>query len=205
LVNFLVQTKYDELLSYLMAEKSKFEKQSIYNRKSTFELIKELKTDITNPIGQLHQILTSDHFFLMLSNWTGLKLHPQFVADSDDEEESDEEDKLEPTGGAVRSVTRRWEHTNYTLLHDADTSERASLDLFLHFIQDLGYDVWDINKGGSVIYITKGEDEQLLQITPKANALSLVYRDSDTLRFVKYLNKKTAKDHFFEVFNCYYE
>ena len=66
-------------------------------------------------------------------------------------------------------------------------------------------DVWDINKGGAVTYLTKGEDEELLTITPKKNSLSLVYRDEDTLRFVKYLNKKTAKEYFFDIFNSYYE
>lgn len=54
-------------------------------------------------------------------------------------------------------------------------------------------------------YLTKGEDEELLTVTPKLNALSLVYRDEDTLRFVKYLNKKTAKEYFYDIFNCYYE
>ena len=52
------------------------------------------------------QVLNSDDFFLLLSNWTGLKLHPQFEGDSD--EEDDEEEKREPLGGASRISVRRW-------------------------------------------------------------------------------------------------
>ena len=54
-------------------------------------------------------------------------------------------------------------------------------------------------------YLTKGEDEELLTITPKANSLSLVFRDEDTLRFVKYVNAKSKKDYFYDISACYYE
>ena len=113
-------------------KKANFQAVTPYNRKSTFELpLRKLETQ--SVLDRFLQILTSDHFFLLLSNWTGLKLHPEFIQDSDDEE-SDEE-KEPPLGGAYRSVVRKWQHKNYTLLHDADTNERASLDLFIHFLQ----------------------------------------------------------------------
>ena len=54
-------------------------------------------------------------------------------------------------------------------------------------------------------YLTKDEDEELLTIAPKANSLSLVFRDEDTLRFVKYLNAKCQEDYFYDFFGCYYE
>ena len=66
----------------------------------------------------------------MLSNWTGIKLHPDFVGDSDDEESDTE--RREPVGGGQRCAIRKWQKGNYTLLHDADSNERASVDLFLH-------------------------------------------------------------------------
>ena len=162
----------------------------------------------------------------MLSNWTGLKLHPDFAGDSDDEEEEEVQNRREPVGGAQRCSIRKWKKGNYTLLHDADSNERASVDLFLHIFpnQKLGkrftvnlhnffwldstyvFDLeWDIARGGFVSYLTKGEDEELLTITPKANSLSLVFRDEDTLRFVKYVNSKSNKDYFYDIFACYYE
>ena len=75
----------------------------------------------------------------MLSNWTGLKLHPDFAGDSDDEEE-EAQNRREPVGGAQRCSIRKWKKGNYTLLHDADSNERASVDLFLHIFpnQKLG-------------------------------------------------------------------
>ena len=112
---------------------TKFEHKTPFNRKASFELAEGISTDSKNPIGALYKIFTSDHFFLLLSNWTGLKLHPQFTPDSDDED--DEDDGPTPTGGAYRSTVRKWQHNTYTLLHDADTSERASVDLFVHFLQ----------------------------------------------------------------------
>ena len=80
------------------------------------------------------QVLNSDDFFLMLSNWTGLKLHPNFEGDESDDEEDSEEEKREPTGGAQRCSIRKWKNGNYTLLHDADSKERASVDLFIHLL-----------------------------------------------------------------------
>ena len=70
----------------------------------------------------------------MLSNWTGLKLHPNFEGDESDDEEDSEEEKREPTGGAQRCSIRKWKNGNYTLLHDADSKERASVDLFIHLL-----------------------------------------------------------------------
>ena len=80
------------------------------------------------------KVLNSDDFFLMLSNWTGLKLHPNFEGDESDDEEDSEEEKREPTGGAQRCSIRKWKNGNYTLLHDADSKERASVDLFIHLL-----------------------------------------------------------------------
>ena len=105
-------------------------------------------------------------------------------------------------------------------MHDADTNERSSVDLFFHLLpkQQRGCNFyflsqqqkfkkvdWNINNGGFVSYLTKDEDEELLTIAPKANSLSLVFRDQDTLRFVKYLNARCQDDYFYDVFACYYE
>lgn len=85
-------------------------------------------------LGEFMKFLVSDHFFLLLSNWTGLKLHPE--APVDDEEDDEEEEEETPTGGAYRCQVRKWTHGNYTLLHDADTEERGSLDMFMYFFSE---------------------------------------------------------------------
>ena len=50
---------------------------------------------------------------------------------------------------------------------------------------------------------------QLLSVQPAENSLALVYRDKDTLRFVKYVNSKiselTGGDSFYDFYVVYYE
>ena len=67
--------------------------------------------------------------------------------DESDEDDEDEE-RREPLGGASRISIRKWKKVtpkimttylfivqgNYTLLHDADTNERSSVDLFFHLL-----------------------------------------------------------------------
>lgn len=205
LVDILVPQKYQQILECLEAQN--FKETGPFQRKRTLELSDRQMFDEKSPLGEFMRFLVSDHFFLLLSNWTGLKLHPE--APVDDEEDDDEEEEETPTGGAYRCQVRKWTHGNYTLLHDAETEERGSLDMFMYFFSEasaeMHQDGWDVSKGGAVSYITKGEDEELLTVCPKANSLSLVFRDADTLRFSKFLNKKTANDGYFDVFNCYYE
>ena len=217
LEDILVPQKYQQLLECL--EGQDFKEMGPFQRKKTLELNDRQMFDEKSPLGEFMRFLVSDHFFLLLSNWTGLKLHPEAPVDEEDDE--DEEEEI-PTGGAYRCQVRKWTHGNYTLLHDADTQERGSLDMFMYFFSEasagkyffsisfnknseIHQGGWDISKGGAVSYITKGEDEELLTVCPKANSLSLVFRDADTLRFSKFLNKKTANDGYFDVFNCYYE
>jgi len=202
LSNFLNPEKYTELLNYLEKRTDRFADCVPFNRKFTNEF--EPDTDqLNNPVNQLVEVLNSDDFFLLLSNWTGLKLHPQFEGDDSDEDDDDEE-RREKLGGASRIAIRKWQKGNYTLLHDADTNERSSVDLFLHLLPKQQRD-WNVAHGGFVSYLTKDEDEELLTIAPKANSLSLVFRDEDTLRFVKYLNAKCQEDYFYDFFGCYYE
>ncbi|XP_041379271.1 LOW QUALITY PROTEIN: prolyl 3-hydroxylase OGFOD1-like [Gigantopelta aegis] len=53
-----------------------------------------------------------------------------------------------------------------------------------------GFTRWRQEYGGFTSYITKGEDEELLTVTPQSNSLTLVYKDSDTLSFTKYINHR---------------
>ena len=88
---------------------------------------------------------------------------------------------------------------------DADGCEYA-LDVWLF----LAADHWQLEHGGQISYIARAEDEevpfndsndkkknimnteivfcQLLTICPSNNCLALVYRDSETMRFVKHIN-----------------
>ena len=47
---------------------------------------------------------------------------------------------------------------------------------------------WLPEYGGFTSYIARDEDEELLTVHPAPNALALVYRDRETLKFLKYIN-----------------
>ncbi|XP_074474896.1 prolyl 3-hydroxylase OGFOD1 [Sebastes fasciatus] len=156
------------------------------------------------------ELLRSESFFLLLSNFTGLRLH--YLCPADDDEENKDEEKEDAQGGeATGSLTesppantsgekelstpvccgelRRWSHGGYTLLHDAEAARAEyALDLVLPFC---GAD-WQSEFGGFTCYVANEEDEELLTVYPEDNSLALVYRDKETLKFVKHVNHKSS-------------
>ncbi|XP_066493351.1 prolyl 3-hydroxylase OGFOD1 [Tiliqua scincoides] len=169
------------------------------------------------------ELLGSEAFFLLLSNFTGLKLH--FLAPAEEEEEGEEgtaaggdsfkhmpkvssQDETSSRGQTDKpkevsenedgqrgsnvplcsGELRHWTNGCYTLVHDAQMTEFA-LDLLLF----CGCEDWDMDYGGFTSYIAKGEDEELLTVSPENNCLALVYRDRETLKFVKYINHRSLE------------
>ncbi|XP_072321427.1 prolyl 3-hydroxylase OGFOD1 [Eucyclogobius newberryi] len=157
------------------------------------------------------ELLHSEVFFLLLSNFTGLRLH--YLCPSDDDDDDDEEEQKtkenvkgeeagtsadettsDNNGSAVESTPkcsgelRRWTHGSYTLLHDGEAARAEyALDLILPFrCAD-----WDTEFGGFTSYVANEEDEELLTVYPEDNSLALVYRDRETLKFVKHINHKS--------------
>uniref|UniRef100_A0A669D5T3 Prolyl 3-hydroxylase OGFOD1 n=1 Tax=Oreochromis niloticus TaxID=8128 RepID=A0A669D5T3_ORENI len=161
------------------------------------------------------ELLHSEAFFLLLSNFTGLRLH--YLCPADDEEDDDEEkvkkqqDDGEATGSSnepssadasrekgVQPSTplccgevRRWSRGGYTLLHDGEAARAEyALDLVLPF----GCTGWQSEFGGFTCYVANEEDEELLTVYPEDNSLALVYRDKETLKFVKHVNHKSTSE-----------
>ncbi|XP_028257624.1 prolyl 3-hydroxylase OGFOD1 [Parambassis ranga] len=169
------------------------------------------------------ELLRSESFFLLLSNFTGLHLHYLCPADDDDDDDDDEnhdEEKMNKeqentqderaTGSSTESSTsaaektsrkkelstpvcsgelRRWSHGSYTLLHDGEAARAEyALDLVLPF----GCKDWQSESGGFTCYVANEEDEELLTVYPEDNSLALVYRDKETLKFVKHVNHKSS-------------
>ncbi|XP_031470764.1 prolyl 3-hydroxylase OGFOD1 [Phasianus colchicus] len=170
------------------------------------------------------QFLRSEALFLLLSNFTGLKLH--FLAPSDEdagegraadsaghssskseEEETEQhadsstsqpdqpdnisevQDSETQNGSSTPMCAgelRRWTNGHYTLVHDNQATEFV-LDLLFY----CGCEGWDPEYGGFTSYIAKGEDEELLTVNPEDNCLALVYRDKETMKFVKYINHRS--------------
>uniref|UniRef100_A0A672P796 Prolyl 3-hydroxylase OGFOD1 n=1 Tax=Sinocyclocheilus grahami TaxID=75366 RepID=A0A672P796_SINGR len=163
-------------------------------------------------VQECWELLSSESFFILLSNLTGLRLH-YLCGDEDESENEDGKSETENRGGegntqasasntdADTSTTekkdkgpptcvgelRRWMHGDYTLLHDSVKREYA-LDLQLH----MGCAGWKSEFGGFTSYIAHDEDEELLTVYPEDNSLALVYRDKDTLKFIKHINNSSS-------------
>ncbi|XP_064626041.1 prolyl 3-hydroxylase OGFOD1-like [Lineus longissimus] len=105
-----------------------------------------------------------------------------------------------------RGAVRRWRQGCYTLIHDTD-SEGAeyALDAML-FCDCRG---WQQEYGGFTSYIARGEDEELLTVNPTENALALVYRDKETMKFVKHINnhikEMSSGPEFYDISLVYFE
>ncbi|XP_077842190.1 prolyl 3-hydroxylase OGFOD1 isoform X3 [Macaca mulatta] len=176
------------------------------------------------------KLFRSEALFLLLSNFTGLKLH--FLAPSEEEmndkkeeeaadsteegtshsppepennqtaisnnsqqnndqtdpEPEENETKKESSVPTCQGELRRWKTGHYTLIHDHSKAEFA-LDLILY----CGCEGWEPEYGGFTSYIAKGEDEELLTVNPENNSLALVYRDRETLKFVKHINHRSLE------------
>ncbi|KAF3686398.1 Prolyl 3-hydroxylase OGFOD1 [Channa argus] len=162
------------------------------------------------------ELLRSEAFFLLLSNFTGLRLHFLCPADDDDETKDEEKEKKneqedeqdgENRGSSPESANtsrekelstpmccgelRRWTQGGYTLLHDGEAAcAEYALDLVLPF----GCAGWQSDFGGFTCYVANEEDEELLTVYPEDNSLALIYRDKETLKFVKHVNHKSSSD-----------
>eukprot|EP00123_Amoebidium_parasiticum_P022380 comp86257_c0_seq1/m.48466 comp86257_c0_seq1/g.48466 ORF comp86257_c0_seq1/g.48466 comp86257_c0_seq1/m.48466 type:complete len:542 (-) comp86257_c0_seq1:349-1974(-) len=83
---------------------------------------------------------------------------------------------------------RKFGHRDYTLLHDSDQTVGVEA-LDVQYTCLVGVSKWDMAWGGFTSYLA-GKDE-LLTVLPEDNTLSLVFRDEETMRFIKYLNHHT--------------
>lgn len=149
---------------------------------------------------------------------TGLRLHP-LAPENEDDEESDEDEAVPSTSKndskkvpddkeidpKCKIEVRRWRQGSYTLLNDANANnDKFFLDGRLFFnCQD-----WNLEQGGFTSYIAKDEDEELLTALPENNTLQLIYKDAQTLGFVKYVNEEInilPNGEFHDVAVAYFE
>jgi hypothetical protein len=200
LPTFLTEEKYNEI-SQLLNERHSIEwlLTGPANRRHYYTLKEESAPE---PLKQLLTVLRSEEMFLIVSNCAGIKLHPMApdTSDSSDSNDSEEETGEQPPrienkpkepkvrNPRVRLEMRKWTHGCYSLVHDHDPEvldEECKLDCILHFNHD---QETAREEGGFISYIAKDADEELLAVEPQSNHLSLIYRDKDTARFMKYLN-----------------
>jgi len=163
-----------------------------------------IQGDLPDIVAKCQQFFTSDAFFLLLSNLTGLKLHQLAPEDSDSEEDKEDgaEKEEKVYNPRCRGGLARWGPGNYTLIRDDDQEQAEyALDLRICFNVSSGE---ESEAGGQSVYIARGEDEELVTVTPEENTLSLVYRDKESLKFIKYVNSRLEKP-FHDLQITYYE
>ncbi|KAI1280791.1 Prolyl 3-hydroxylase OGFOD1 [Halotydeus destructor] len=193
LPDFLTENKYRSMCQLLVDENCHWAQIGPANRRK-FDVLDIEKSPAL--AKELLQVFQSEAMFLIISNLSGIKLHPM-APDTSDSEQSGSEDDLERVdrlkepkerNPRLKVELRKFSRGCYSLIHDHDPEvldDEPKLDCILHFSHDFET---DRDHGGFVSYIAKDADEELLAIEPQSNALSLVYRDKDTARFVKYLN-----------------
>eukprot|EP00118_Oscarella_pearsei_P013781 m.113866 g.113866 ORF g.113866 m.113866 type:complete len:446 (+) comp37467_c0_seq2:320-1657(+) len=216
--SFLLEDKYSELMSELAGVKnSDWEVKGPANLKHVFELSPACETQT---VAGLMALFKSEPFFYLLTQLTGLELsNGSCVADVAEEASAIVSSLVSP---CCCGVWRQWNHGCYTLIRDTDAARGGfSLDASLCFVGHgksqsgsttclaIGLAVeWKADFGGYTSFIAKGEDEELLTVLPTSNALALVYRDEETLKFTKYVNALSSCNdckEFYDLYFTYYE
>uniref|UniRef100_A0A8C5PS26 Prolyl 3-hydroxylase OGFOD1 n=1 Tax=Leptobrachium leishanense TaxID=445787 RepID=A0A8C5PS26_9ANUR len=201
LKNFLQEQKFKDVCVALQTQPIDWELCGPPNRRC----YQKAKGDLPEAIRGCMELLRSEAFFLLLSNLTGLSLHFLNKNDESEGEEPSQDDSSDDEGAALQPKTtqegsekvplcngelRQWTCGQYTLIHDHDPDRHEfALDLLLF----CGCDDWKEEYGGFTSYIAKEEDEELLTVYPESNCLALVYRDKETMRFVKHINHKSLQ------------
>ncbi|XP_065069559.1 prolyl 3-hydroxylase OGFOD1-like [Rhopilema esculentum] len=212
--DFLLEERYMEVLRELESSENEWKMNGPANKRKyeTIEYDDKLSPNLKSLVDLMH----SEPMFKLLTKLTGLNLA---VLDADNNKESvsgtsSKADQEKASAPSCCSEVRRWARGSYTLMHDSDPAlKEFALDAMLFF----RCDNWDPSFGGFTSYIADSEDEELLTICPTSNCLTLVYRDKETVRFVKHINAscKDAWDEqkvevndffgFYDLSTVYYE
>ena len=224
LKDFLQADKYSAILEEITNTKDvSWRKQGPPNKRCYWSLQNNnIEGSVTQ---QFLELMKSTPFFKLLTKLTGLEM--AVLEDDEDEEEEEDDDKNAGSASSSKpdkpSTTtkesaepfttppscvvevRQWKHGCYTLLQDQDyCNGEFVLDALFH----MDADTWDEEcEGGYVSYVAKDEGSELMRVEPLSNCLSLVYRDEETNRFVKYFNKHLADccPRYFDVSAVYFE
>jgi len=138
LQEFLLETKYNEVLEALCNKKVEWKWRGPANKRHFEEADME---SVPPVVQQLTRLLQSHPMFKLLRTMTGLELADVPLNDDDDEtseEESDNEEskntcKKKAGAPSCHGNTRRWAHGCYTLVHDTDPEgAEFALDVLLY-------------------------------------------------------------------------
>ncbi|PVD23787.1 hypothetical protein C0Q70_17061 [Pomacea canaliculata] len=205
LSEFIKEEKYEELAAAIQCNSVPWRHHGPPNKRSYDTCRME---DLPPEAATVMKMMQSDAMFLLLSTLTGLQLH-ELAADSDEEKGASSSAANGNSGKAspakCRTEAQRWQHGDYTLIHDTDIhGTESALDACLY----IGCEDWSMAAGGYTSYVAREEDEELLTVCPSPNSLALVYRDKETLRFVKHINHQATlakSSRYYSMYAVYYE
>ncbi|GBN62142.1 Prolyl 3-hydroxylase OGFOD1 [Araneus ventricosus] len=189
LMDFLQVEKYEEICSVLNNDSVVWKQKGPPSRRK-YEEIDNIE-DVPSIVKECQALFSSEPFLVILSNLTGLRLHPECA-----------EDTVQMAD--INSSIRKWSPGSYTLLHDQSFLEYATLNAGLCF----NCPEWEVEYGGYTSYVAKDEKEELLRVDPKPNSLALVYITEETANFIKYINcraKESSSPCFQDIFSVYRE
>jgi len=211
LKDFLQKDKYSALVEEITQNDLLWAKQGPPNKRMYWLLQND---SLPTLLHQFVVLIKSMPFFKLLTKLTGLEM----AALEDDEVE--EEEGAGCSSGSSKekecstefitppscvAEVRQWKHGCYTLLQDQDyCGGEFVLDALFHIDSDQWEESFD---GGYVSYVAKDEGEEVMRVEPISNCLSLVYRDEETSRFVKYFNHQLSDKckRYFDISAVYFE
>ncbi|XP_076439977.1 prolyl 3-hydroxylase OGFOD1-like [Babylonia areolata] len=201
LTNFLKEEKYEQLLAALSNQERTWTHRGPPNKRN-YDVC--LADHLPPTAESFLKVLQSDAMFLVLSAMTGLHLYISSPREAGEAGASD----ARGDNAKCRVEVQRFKHGSYTLLHDTDplVGEMA-LDIVLF----VGGKEWSAESGGYMSYVAKDaveEDSDLLKAEPSPNSLALVYKDRETLRFIKHINHRATKakeSQYYAISATYYE
>ncbi|CAB4035308.1 Prolyl 3-hydroxylase OGFOD1 [Paramuricea clavata] len=192
LKDFLLEEKYEALLEELKKEEMKWQTVGPANKR-WYEKATEDSLS-TGLVQECFRLFKSEPIFKLLTTFTGLKLSNVDIGKNDEKNDEQNDENTEETSAedqarqsSCHGNVCRWSHGCYTLIHDNDP-EASDMALDAWFFVDCHG--WEEAFGGHTSYLAREEDEELLTIYPCSNSLALVYRDTDTVKFVKHINNR---------------
>jgi hypothetical protein len=177
---FLLEDKYELLCTSLDQASIQWEESGAPD-KQLFHVSNS--KNWSGAVQELMDLMCSEAIGLLLTHLTGVEL----VREEGDVPTSSQSVHKEECVGLCRESLVKVQKGSYSLACNTDSEDKQyCLEGMLFFRAE----EWSSDCGGFLTYIARDEDEELLTVMPASNSLALVYRDKDTLRFLKYVNNR---------------
>lgn len=147
------------------------------------------ESTLSSEVKELLKLMKSEKLFQLLSILTCLDL-------TSNDKMTESYNKCINISGFSYEI-RRWKAGYYSLVNDTSFSKESLLDVTFYLNCENCFE-----SGGSTVYISPEEEDELLCASPRPNSLSVTYRESNTACFVKYINHNFKGEFYTINFSC---